>query len=475
MRDVLQFYIGGSWVDPLTSNIIPVVDPATEGVVGHVSLGSAADVDLAVRAARGAFSSWSRVSWSERLFLLEAISEEFRRRYDDVADAILSEMGAPLSLAKGAQTAIGLHHLEATIAALRAYRFSELRRDTLIVREPIGVCALITPWNWPINQIACKVAPAIAAGCTMVLKPSEIAPFSAVVWTEIMHAAGVPAGVFNLVNGEGSVVGEALASHPGVAMVSFTGSTGAGVQVAQIAARTVKRVHQELGGKSPHIILDDESLPAAVVRSVDGIALNAGQNCNAPTRMLVPRARLAEALLVAKQRAEALTVGAPRSDPDVGPVISGAHWGRIQELILGAIQDGATVVTGGPGKPENFDRGYFVKPTIFAGVTNEMTIAREEVFGPVLVVVAYDDLDDAVQIANDTPFGLAAYVSGEDTDTIRFIAAQLQAGQVNLNGAPVDYTAPFGGFKQSGNGREWGDHAIAEFLETKAVLGFATP
>jgi len=471
MRDYLKFYINGSWIDPAEPNAAAVIDPATEQVAGHISLGSAADVDAAVDAARRAFPAWMRTGREERINLLERIATEYGRRHNDVAEAIISEMGAPWDLAEGTQTAIGLSHLQAAIDALKDYRFEELRGTTRIVREPIGVCAFITPWNWPINQIVCKVVPALAAGCTMVLKPSEIAPFSAVIWAEILDAAGVPPGVFNLINGDGPTVGEALASHPHVDMVSFTGSTRAGVRVAIAAAPTIKRVHQELGGKSPHIVLDDDALPKSVVWGVHAVALNAGQNCNAPTRMLVPRPRLAETIELAREAADGLRVGPPRTSPDIGPVISETQWNRIQSLINQGIKEGATLIAGGPGRPAGLEEGYYVRPTVFADVTNEMTIAREEIFGPVLAIIAYDDVDHAIEIANDSPYGLAAYVSGKDMDAVRTIAAELRAGQVNLNGAPPDFMAPFGGYKQSGNGREWGDHAITEFLETKAVLG----
>jgi aldehyde dehydrogenase (NAD+) len=343
----------------------------------------------------------------------------------------------------------------------------------LIVKEPIGVCGFITPWNWPVNQIACKVAPALAVGCTMVLKPSEIAPFSAQIWTEILHAAGVPKGVFNLVNGDGPTVGAAISSHPEVDMVSFTGSTRAGVEVARAAAPTVKRVHQELGGKSPNIILPDADMKSAVKAGVRSVMNNSGQSCNAPTRMLVPNSRMAEAIAIAKEIAEGTTVGDPNSGAMLGPVISSTQWSKIQGLIKKGIEEGATLVAGGPGKPEGLDKGYYVKPTVFANVKNTMTIAREEVFGPVLVIIGYDTVDEAVEVGNDTEYGLAAYVSGTDPVATRKVASRLRAGQVNINSAPGDLMAPFGGYKQSGNGREWGDHAFGEFLEVKAVLGYA--
>jgi aldehyde dehydrogenase (NAD+) len=472
MRDYLKFYINGAWVDPVAPKTLDVINPATEAVAGHISMGSAADVDKAVKAARAAFETWSQSSVEERIALFERLIEEYKKRYADMAAAITEEMGAPAVLSQKAQAAMGIGHLQSALGVLKNYHFTEPRGTTMIVKEPIGVCGLITPWNWPVNQIACKVAPALAVGCTMVLKPSEIAPFSAQIWTEVMHAAGVPAGVFNLINGDGPTVGAAISSHPGVDMVSFTGSTRAGIEVARNAAPTVKRVHQELGGKSPNIILPDADIKRAVTAGVRGVMQNSGQSCNAPTRMLVPNAKMAEALAIAKEVAEATTVGAPDSGAAIGPVISAAQWDKIQTLINRGIEEGAQVVAGGPGKPAGLETGYYVKPTVLGPVTNQMTVAREEIFGPVLVVIGYDTVDEAVQIANDTPYGLAAYVSGGDIEATRKVASKLRAGQVNLNSAATDLMAPFGGFKQSGNGREWGDHAFAEFLEVKAVLGY---
>ena len=473
MRDYLKFYINGAWVDPVTPKQIDVINPANEAVAGHISMGSAADVDKAVKAARAAFETWSKTSVDERIALFEKLIEEYKKRYGDMAAAITEEMGAPAVLSQKAQAAMGVGHLQSALGVLKNYHFQEPRGTTMIVKEPIGVCGLITPWNWPVNQIACKVAPALAVGCTMVLKPSEIAPFSAQIWTEVMHAAGVPAGVFNLVNGDGPTVGAAISSHPGVDMVSFTGSTRAGIEVARNAAPSVKRVHQELGGKSPNIILPDADIKKAVTAGVRGVMQNSGQSCNAPTRMLVPNAKMAEALAVAKEVAEATTVGAPDSGAALGPVISATQWDKIQTLIERGIEEGAKVVAGGPGKPKGLETGYYVKPTVLGPVKNTATIAREEIFGPVLTIIGYDTVDEAVGIANDTPYGLAAYVSGTDLDAARQVASRLRAGQVNINSAATDLMAPFGGFKQSGNGREWGDHAFAEFLEVKAVLGYA--
>jgi aldehyde dehydrogenase (NAD+) len=473
MRDYTKFYINGKWVAPVTPKTLDVINPATETVAGRISMGSAADVDAAVRAARAAFASYSQTSVAERIALLEAIINEYKKRYADMAAAITEEMGAPAMLSQKAQAAMGVGHLTTALNVLKDYHFSETKGTTLLVKEPIGVCGLITPWNWPVNQIACKVAPALAVGCTMVLKPSEIAPFSAQVWTEILDAAGVPAGVFNLVNGDGPTVGAAISSHPEVDMVSFTGSTRAGIEVARNAAPTVKRVHQELGGKSPNIILPDADLQRAVTAGVRSVMSNSGQSCNAPTRMLVPNAKMAEVLAIAKAAAEGTTVGDPASGATIGPVISATQWDKIQTLIERGIEEGAGVVAGGPGKPAGLETGYYVKPTVLGPVKNTATIAREEIFGPVLTILGYDTVDEAVAIANDTPYGLAAYVSGTDPEATRQVASRLRAGQVNINSAAPDLMAPFGGFKQSGNGREWGEHAFGEFLEVKAVLGYA--
>ena len=404
---------------------------------------------------------------------MERIIAEYQKRYEDMAKAITEEMGAPSWLSQRAQAAMGIGHLQTAVAVLKDYKFEEDRGTTRLVKEPIGVCGFITPWNWPVNQIATKVAPALATGCTMVLKPSEVAPFSGYIWTEIMHAAGVPAGVYNMVNGDGPTVGAAISSHPDVDMVSFTGSTRAGIEVARNAAATVKRVHQELGGKSPNIILEDADFEKAVSGGVASVMMNSGQSCNAPTRMLVPSKKMDEVIAIAKATAEAHNVGDPNGNSKMGPVVSEVQFNKIQTLIKKGIEEGATLVTGGPGRPEGLDKGYYVKPTIFANVKNDMTIAKEEIFGPVVAILGYETIDEAVQVGNDTEYGLAAYVSGSDPAKVREVASKLRAGQVNLNGAAPDMMAPFGGYKMSGNGREWGDHAFAEFLETKAVLGFS--
>ena len=474
MRDYLKFFIDGEWVEPSGgAEPLDVINPANEEVCGHIALGNDEDVDRAVKAARKAFASFSRSSREERIALLERIGEEYKKRFGDFTAAVTEEMGAPASLAQNAQVPAGLGHFMTAAAVLKDFTFEEDRKGTRIVKDPIGVCGFITPWNWPLNQIACKVAPAIATGCTMVLKPSEIAPFSAHIVAEILHDAGVPAGVFNLVDGDGPTVGAAIAAHPDIDMVSFTGSTRAGIEVARAAAPTVKRVAQELGGKSPNILLEDADLKRAVTGGVRSVMNNSGQSCNAPTRMLVPRAKLAEVIEIARQAAQGVKVADPADAQAIGPVASEVQWNKVQKLIQSGVDEGATLVAGGPGRPDGIDTGFYVKPTVFADVTPEMSIAKEEIFGPVLSIFAYDDLDQAVQMANDTEYGLAAYVSGGDLAKVRQVASKLRAGQVNLNGAPPDFTAPFGGYKQSGNGREWGDHAFTEFLEVKAVLGYA--
>jgi aldehyde dehydrogenase (NAD+) len=468
----MKFYIDGQWVDPVTPKSLDVINPATEAVAGHISAGSAADVDKAVKAARKAFETYSQTTREERIDLLERIQAEYQKRFGDIAKAITEEMGAPATLAQAAQAPIGMAHIATGIQVLKTFQFEEDRGQTHLVKEPIGVCGMITPWNWPINQIACKVIPALATGCTMVLKPSEEAPFSAIIWAEVMQAAGVPAGVFNLVNGLGAEVGAAISSHPGIDMVSFTGSTRAGVEVAKAAAPTVKRVAQELGGKSPNIILPDADLKSAVTGGVKHVMQNSGQSCNAPTRMLVPAAKMDEVIVIAKQAAESTTVGDPNGNAQIGPVVNKTQWEKIQRLIKAGIDEGATLVTGGTGRPEGLDKGFYVKPTVFANVTNEMTVAKEEIFGPVVSILGYQSVDEAVKVGNDTEYGLAAYVSGTDMAKVREVASKLRAGQVSVNGGAMDMTAPFGGYKMSGNGREWGDHGFAEYLETKAVLGY---
>ena len=473
MQHAKHFYIDGEWVDPIVPALLDVIDPSTEEAYVQISVGSAADVDRAVAAAKAAFPAYARTSRKERLDLLRAILAEYNKRRNDVGDAISREMGAPLEFARTIQAGRGTAHLERMISVLETYPFEKLEGTTLIAREPIGVCGLITPWNWPTNQIACKVLPALAAGCTMVLKPSEEAPIDAVIWSEIMHAAGVPKGVYNMVQGAGAVVGEAMSSHPDIDMMSFTGSTRAGIRVAQAAAVTVKRVAQELGGKSANILLPDVDFQMAVTKGINSMMVNSGQSCTAPSRMFVPLDRHDEVKQIAKAAAEKFVVGNPQ-DPAtrLGPVVNESQFNKIQGLIQKGIEEGAELVTGGPGRPENLNRGYYVRPTVFAGVTNDMTIAREEIFGPVICILPYKDEEEAIRLANDTIYGLAAYVQGADLEHARKVAAQMRAGNVHVNYPMGDTAAPFGGYKQSGNGREYGKWGLEEFLETKAVIGY---
>jgi aldehyde dehydrogenase (NAD+) len=467
-----QFYIDGRWVDPAESQEqFQVINPATEEVAGVISMGGAADVDRAVAAARRAFDGFSRTTAEERRTLLEKILACYKVHYDEIATAISDEMGAPMKLARESQAAVGVGHLTAMIEVLKTFKFEDKHGAARLMLEPVGVCALITPWNWPINQIAAKVVPALAAGCTMVLKPSEFSPFSAILWAKVLHEAGVPAGVFNLVNGAGPTVGAALSAHPDVDMVSFTGSTRAGTEVARGAAATVKRVHQELGGKSPNLLLDDVDLERAVKASVLHVFQNTGQSCNAPTRMLVPAAKLAAVEAIAKKIAESVVVGDPKAEgTTVGPVVSKIQFDRVEGYIAKGIAEGAKVVIGGSGRPSGISKGYFVRPTIFSNVTNDMVIAREEIFGPVLCILPYDSEEEAIRIANDTPYGLAAYVWSKDPAHARQVGRRIRAGQVILNGARGDMNTPFGGFKRSGNGREWGEHGLRDFLEVKAMV-----
>jgi len=475
MNEHLSFYIDGKWVRPEGRQTLDVINPATEEPFARIAMGTPDDVDSAVAAAKRAFPSYSRTTRQERLDLLNAVLDVYHKRHDDLAEAISQEMGAPMTLAKQAQAAAGLGHLTRVAEVLKTYEFEEVINNTLVVREPIGVVGLITPWNWPLNQIACKVGPALASGCTMVLKPSEISPISALVFTEIMHEAGVPAGVYNLVNGDGPNVGQAISSHPDIDMVSFTGSTRAGILVAKAAADTVKRVHQELGGKSPNVILDDADFEAAVTHGARGCFNNSGQSCNAPTRLLVPRDRQEEVAAIARRIAESTIVGDPRStDTTIGPVVSEVQFNRIQDLIEAGIREGATLVTGGPGRPEGLNRGYYVRPTVFADVTNDMRIAREEIFGPVLSILPYGSEEEAIAIANDTVYGLSSYVTSGDPERARRIAREIRAGMVHINGSRGDNAAPFGGYKQSGNGREWGRYGFEDYLEVKSMFGYQT-
>lgn len=469
-----KFFINGKWIEPAGRSTLDVINPATEKAFATISLGNADDVDSAAKAAKSAFDSWSNSSIEERKEIISNIVGGLKSRSDEMATAISSEMGAPMGLSKTAQVGSGLGHFMNVLSILENFEFEEIRGTTKIVKEPAGVCGFITPWNWPLNQIACKVAPALAAGCTMVLKPSEIAPISAYILTEIIAESGLPAGVFNLVNGDGLTVGAAISGHPDIDLVSFTGSTRAGREVAKAAADGIKRVTQELGGKSANIILNDvPDFARAVSGGVAGCFGNSGQSCNAPTRMLVPQSRMEEAINAAKAAAAKSVVGDPSAESTrMGPVVSEIQFNKIQTLIQKGIDEGADLIAGGPARPEGLEEGYFVRPTIFANVSNDMTIAREEIFGPVLSIIGYKDDDDAVSIANDTDYGLSGYVSGEP-EHAQAIARKLRTGNVHINGAGPDFSAPFGGYKQSGNGREWGIEGFEEFLETKAMMGAA--
>jgi len=474
MREYTQFYINGEWVDPVEPRSCDVINPATEAVCAHISLGSEEDVNRAVAAAKTAFDSFSRTSREERVELLEACVAAYKKHYDEMADAIREEMGAPRKLAAGAQAACGLGHLQEAARVLKTFDFEEELGPHRVFKEPIGVVGMITPWNWPANQIGCKVAPALAVGCTMVLKPSEVAPLSGYIFSRILHEAGVPAGVFNMVNGDGPGVGTWLSRHPDVDMMSFTGSTRAGCLVAQNAAPTVKRVTQELGGKSPNIILADADLEKAVTGGVMHMYNNSGQSCNAPSRMLVPAQLLAQAEEIAARVSAAVAVGDPAAEGTaMGPVVSEVQFNKIQGLIEQGIAEGAKLVCGGPGRPQGLNKGYYVQPTVFSRANNEMTIAREEIFGPVLVMIPYESEEEAIRIANDTPYGLAGYVQSGDIGHARKVAARIRAGNVHINGAAGGFDVPFGGYKQSGNGREWGAHGFTDYLEIKAVEGYA--
>jgi aldehyde dehydrogenase (NAD+) len=467
-----RFYIDGAWVAPLSSQTLPIENPATEEIVGQLALGSVADTDRAIDAARAAFDGWTTTPVADRIAAVKRLLAAYNDRAEELAQAMTTEMGAPITWSREAQVWAGSAHIEATIAAAEAMAWEEMRGTTRIVREGIGVCGLITPWNWPMNQIACKVAPALIAGCTMVLKPSEIAPLSGIIFAELCDQAGLPKGVFNLVNGLGPVVGARLSEHPHVDMVSFTGSTRAGTAVAAAAAPTVKRVAQELGGKSPNIILPHDGFDDAVRAGTQAVFDNTGQSCDAPTRMLVPRSLHDHAAALAAQVAASVVIGDTQDEATtMGPLISRAQWDKVQHLIQTGLSEGAVLVAGGLGKPEGMNQGWFAQPTVFAGVHNQMTIAREEIFGPVLSILPYDSVDEAVSIANDTPYGLAAYVSGPLAEA-RAIARRLRAGMVNLNSPDWDTFAPFGGYKQSGNGREYADWGLHDFCEVKGIVGW---
>jgi aldehyde dehydrogenase (NAD+) len=471
MRDYRKIYIDGAWVDPQGADTIDVISPVTERPIGRITSATAGDVDRAVEAARRAFRSYSQTTRQARIDLLGSVLAVYAKRRQDLADALVEELGAPATFAKEMQAGMGFLHVQTAIEALKTYAFEHAEGGrTTVRREPIGVVGMITPWNWPINQIMCKIAPALATGNSMVHKPSEVTPFTAHIIAEILHEAGVPKGVYNLVDGVGPTVGAAISGHPGIDMVSFTGSTRAGIDVAKRAADNVKRVHTELGGKSPNIVLDDADLAKAVTENIYRLMLNSGQSCHAPTRLLVPAAKLQQATEFAVQAVQSIKVGNPNDDVYMGPVVSERQWTRIQELIRQGVAEGTTLAVGGEGRPEGLKTGYYVRPTIFTNVRNDMTVAREEIFGPVLCILGYRDVEDAISIANDTIYGLAAYVQSATDAHAEEVAARLEAGVVFINGADEDPKAPFGGYKMSGNGREWGEIAFGDFLETKAVI-----
>ena len=472
MKRYDQFYINGQWVEPHDRKLLDVINPSDESICAQIAIGDAHDVDKAAIAASQAFTSYGYSSIDERKDYLQAIIKAYKNRYNDIADAISREMGAPTQLAIKSQAGSGLGHFQTALSLLDTYQFTEKLSASTVVKEPIGVCALITPWNWPINQIACKVAPAIAVGCTVILKPSEVAPLSALVFAEVMHEAGLPAGVFNLINGDGVGVGSALSEHPLVDMVSFTGSTRAGALVAKNAAPTIKRVAQELGGKSANIILPDADLEKAVKQGARTVFVNSGQSCNSPTRMLVPVAKMEQAAEIAAKVASQVVVGsADAESTTMGPVVSEIQFNKIRALIQKGIDEGATLICGGVEKPNGLGKGYYIQPTVFSNVNNEMSIAKEEIFGPVFAIMPYEDIEQAIEIANDTPYGLAGYVQGEDHETLSYVASRIRAGNININGNSGDMLTPFGGYKQSGNGREWGAHGFGDFLEIKAISG----
>lgn len=472
MSNERKFYIDGNWQDPSSDTLLDVINPATEQVVTRIAAGNTNDIDKAVRAARQAFESFSLSTREERIELLNRILEGFDKRIDDLSYAMSVEMGVPLKAARDVHYPSGPGHLKEAIRVLGTYEADTQCGTTLITREPIGVCGLITPWNFPINQVVVKFASALAAGCTMVLKPSEVSPLSALIIAEIMHEAGTPAGVFNLVNGDGANTGSALVSHPDVDMISFTGSTRAGVQISKAAADTIKRVSLELGGKSANILLPDVDLERAVTLGVQRCFNNSGQSCISPTRMLVHESQLVQAVEIARKAAEAMHTGMPDDPKSVlGPVANRAQFEKVQHYIHRGIEEGATLVTGGPGRPEHLDSGFFVRPTIFSDVAETMSIASEEIFGPVLCILSYSDIDDAIRLANATPYGLAAYVQGTDVTQARAVARRMRTGIVQMNYPPVDRSAPFGGYKQSGNGREWGEYGMHEYLEIKSIVG----
>ena len=467
-----QFYINNQWVEPSDKKLMDVINPSDESICAKIAIGNTQDVDKAAIAASEAFKTYGYTSIEERKDIIQSIIQSYKNRYNDIADAITEEMGAPTQLALKGQAGSGLGHFKTALSLLDSYEFTQKLSASTVVKEPIGVCGLITPWNWPINQIACKVAPAIAVGCTVILKPSEVAPLSAYIFAEMMHEAALPAGVFNMINGDGPGVGTALSEHPLVDMVSFTGSTRAGALVAQNAAPTIKRVAQELGGKSANIILPDADIEKAVKQGTRTVFVNSGQSCNSPTRMLVPADKMKQAEEIAAKVASQVIVGsATEENTTMGPVVSEVQYNKIKTLIQKGIDEGATLVCGGVEKPEGLGKGYYVQPTVFSNVNNDMTIAKEEIFGPVFAIMPYDNIEQAIEIANDTPYGLAGYVQGQDEDTLAYVASRIRAGNININGQTGDMLTPFGGYKQSGNGREWGAHGFGDFLEIKAISG----
>jgi aldehyde dehydrogenase (NAD+) len=471
--DATRYYIDGAWTEPLSAIRQDVMDPSTGQPFTKVALAGERDVDRAVAAAHAAFPAYAATTREERLDLLQRIIAIYERRMADIGDAVMRELGAPRAFAHETQAWIGLAHLRKAAEVLETYEFERRRGTTMIVREPAGVAALITPWNWPLNQIACKVAPALATGCTMVLKPSEITPLNAVIFADIMHEAGVPPGVFNMIHGDGPTAGRALSSHQQVDLVSFTGSTRAGIDVAKSAAPTVKRVLQELGGKSPFIVLPDADLAGAVNSCASVVFANSGQSCDSPTRLLVPRDRVGEAEALARAAAQACRVGDPSApETTMGPLVSQKQFDHVQRLIMSAVGDGARLVAGGSRRPIGLHAGYYAQPTVFSDVTLDMTIAREEIFGPVITIIAYKDEADACRLANDTPYGLAAYIHGKDMERVRRVGRAIRAGSIFVNDPPLDLAAPFGGYKQSGNGREYADFAFDDFTEIKGIVGY---
>ncbi|AXF55625.1 aldehyde dehydrogenase family protein [Salicibibacter kimchii] len=471
MRNYINHYINGEWVESSGSETMEVINPATEEVAGRISLGTQEDLNRAVKAARETFPHFSTTSKEYRIELLESIAKEYKNRKSDLIDAITEELGSPVGITENVHYKMGLGHFETAAEQLKDFEFTERRGGTLIKKEPIGVSGLITPWNFPTNQTSTKIASALAAGSPVVLKPAELTPFAAVILAEIFEAAGVPKGVFNLVNGTGETIGNGISAHPDIDFVSFTGSGGVGQKVSENAAKTVKKVALELGGKSPMVILEDADVKKAAKAAVTNVVMNSGQVCTAATRTIIPQKMHDDFIEAVKEVLPGYPVGDPHGPNMVGPLVAEKQWDRVQGYIELGVKEGATLVAGGTGKPDGLEKGYYVKPTVFTDVNNDMTIAREEIFGPVMSVLTYDELDEAVDIANDTVYGLAGYVVGEDEEKLQDVASRLQAGRITVNNAKMDFTAPFGGYKQSGVGREWGDYGIEEYLEVKAVLG----